>query len=398
MMTTERARRTLAQTTAADQVLRTAIRVYVGAYVQRDGQQHAAHAFGVSRTTLWRCLARGHLGRALPRAVLAPVGGSVAALTAATRALAPRVAVRTPALARPPLSDGLEDTLLLLCATPLTTLRELSCRGRVPASTLRDRLAMLTQRGLVDAVSHRLGLLGPHPQRRYFPTPAGVTAASAATTDPAAFLHAYPLSRQWFRLLAARLDAVAVLYRVAAVVATADPSGHPVRVDYCRQGPYDVRLTLSGGRTLGLLRHGPLLPTAPDAALADIVAWTEHLLAGPPASHCPTPTPDPAALYPADVRATLPESVRQLTSALAVQLTRADKATLDLLAAWPCCTRQQLAGLLGGVTRHRAGQALRSLLRRALVRADGPRYVLTDDALKYLAHRDRAAVGPTLAQ
>ena len=79
-------------------------------------------------------------------------------------------------------------------------------------------------------------------------------------------------------------------------------------------------------------------------------------------------------------------------------MTRADKETLDLLAAWPRSTRPQLAGLLGGVSRHRAGQALRSLLRRALVRADGPRYVLTDDALKYLAHRDRAAVGPTLAQ
>ena len=369
--------------------------------------------------------------------------------------------------------------MLLLCATPLATVRELSSCGRIPASTLRDRLAALAQRGLVDAVSHRLGLLGPHPQRRYFPTPAGLTAAGAATADPAAFLHAYPVSRQWFRLLAARLDAVAVLYHVATLVAAADPSGQPVRVDHCRQGPYDALVTLSGGRSLGLLRQGPLLPTAtlryrlrsleclddderpavtllltyadqatrravralgdprhhrttfvatagellaggaeavvwqqggtgvadhppapiaPDAALADIVAWAERLVARASASHRPTPTPDPDALYPADVRATRPDPARQLAAALTVQLTRADKATLDLLAAWPRCTRQQLAGLLGGVTRHRAGQALRSLRRRALVRAEGPRYVLTDDALKYLAHRDRAAVGPTLSQ
>ena len=474
-MTTKRGRRSPVKTAVTDRDRSIAVRAYICAYVQRHGRQHAAQDFGVSRTTLWRCLARGHVGRALPRAVLNPVGGSVAALKAATRALAPHGPARRPA----PLSAGLEDTLLLVCSTPLATVRELSCIGRVPVSTLRDRLATLTQRGLVDSVPHRLGLLGPHPQHRYFPGPAGLTAASAATTDPAAFLHAYPLSRQWFRLLAARLDAVAVLYHVATLVATADPSGQPVRVDHCRQGPYDALVTLSGGRSLGLLRQGPMLPTAtlryrlrslerlrdderptvtllltyadqatrrairalgdprhhrttfvatagelltggaqvvvwqqggtgfadhppvaiaPDASLADIVAWTERLLAGASASHCPTPTPDPDALYPPDMRATRPDPARQLALALAVQLTRADKATLDLLAAWPLCTRPQLAGLLGGVTRHRAGQALRSLLRRGLVCAEGPQYVLTDDALKYLAHRDRAAVGPTLAQ
>ena len=199
-MTTKRARCTRTQATTTDQDLSTAIRAYVRAYVQRHGQQHAAHVFGVSRTTLWRCLARGHLGRALPRAVLDPVGGSVAALQAATRALAPPVPSLRPAPV--PLSAGLEDTLLLLCAAPLATVRELSSFGRIPASTLRDRLTTLTQRGLVDSVPHRLGLLGPHPQRRYFPTPAGLTTASAATSDPAAFLHAYPVSRQWFRLLA----------------------------------------------------------------------------------------------------------------------------------------------------------------------------------------------------
>lgn len=478
-MTTERGSRTLVKAAVTDCALGTAIRAYVRAYVQRYGRRQAAHAFGVSRYTLWRCLARGHLGRALPRAILDTVGGSVAALEAATWALMAPVPAQRPAPARCPLPAGLEDTLLLLCATPLATVRELSCCGRIPASTLRDRLATLAQRGLVGSVPHRLGLLGPHPQRRYFPTPAGLTAASAATADPAAFLHAYPVSRQWFRLLAARLDAVAVLYHVAALVAAADPSGQPVRVDHCRQGPYDALVTLSGGRSMGLLRQGPLLPTAtlryrlhslerlrdderptvtllltyadqatrrairaigdplhhrttfvatagellaggaaavvwqqggtgiadhppapiaPDAALADIVAWTECRLAGAPVSHRPTPTPDPDALYAADVRATTPDPFRQLATALAVQLTRADKETLDLLAAWPRCTRKQLAGLMGGVTRHRAGQALRSLLRRGLVRAEGPRYVLTDDALKYLAHRDRAAVGPTLAQ
>ena len=270
MVTTEHGSLTLAETAATDRDLSTAIRAYVRAYVHRHGRQQAAQAFGVSRTTLWRCLARGHVGRALPRAVLATVGGSVAALRAATRSLAPHDPSLRPAPA--PLSAGLEDTLLLLCATPLVTVRELSCVGQIPASTLRDRLATLAQRGLVASVPHRLGLLGPHPQRRYFPTPAGITAASAATADPAAFLHAYPVSRQWFHLLAARLDAVAVLYHVAALVAVADPHGHPVRVDHCRQGPYDALLTLSGAAPWACCARGQCCP--PPTCATACAAWS----------------------------------------------------------------------------------------------------------------------------
>ena len=74
----------------------------------------------------------------------------------------------------------------------------------------------------------------------------------------------------------------------------------------------------------------------------------------------------------------MPEPSSQLASAHSVQLTRADKDVLDLLAAWPFCTRGQLAGLMGGVTRRR-GQVLRSLMDRSLVRSDGPLHVLTDD-------------------
>ena len=69
---------------------------------------------------------------------------------------------------------------------------------------------------------------------------------------------------------------------------------------------------------------------------------------------------------------------------------------LDLLAAWPLCTRAQLAGLMGGVTLRRVDQALRSLMHRSLVRSDGPLHVLTDEGQRYLARRDRAAVGLTL--
>ena len=52
----------------------------------------------------------------------------------------------------------------------------------------------------------------------------------------------------------------------------------------------------------------------------------------------------------------MPEPTEQLTSTLPVQLTRAEKDALDLLAAWPLCTREQLAGLMGGVTLRRVNQ------------------------------------------
>ena len=354
---------------------------------------------------------------------------------------------------------------------------ELSRLGRIPASTLRERLKKLTGRGLVDSATHHLSVLGTRPQRRYFPTEKGVTAGGIATKGRAHMLRAYPVSRQWFRLLAERLDAIAVLYRVAAMVADADTHTEPVRVDHYRRGPYDMLLTLSGGRSIGLIRQGQVLSTAnlryrirsierldssdrpfvtlvlthadqatrrairalgdpsehhrtfvategellagdhrgdvwqqcgtglgddppvqafPDVSLTDILAWMERLLDSPYSFLRDNPKPNPGSLYPSGVQAAMPEPTQQRTSVLGVQLTRADRDALDLLAAWPLCTREQLAGLMGGVTLRRANQVLRSLSQRSLVRADGPLHMLTDDGLTYLARRGRAAVGLTL--
>ena len=104
------------------------------------------------------------------------------------------------------------------------------------------------------------------------------------------------------------------------------------------------------------------------------------------------PEPDPDSLYPTHLRAAMPDPSEQVKSSLAVQLTRAEKEALDLLAAWPLCTTGQLAGLVGGVTRHRANQVLRSLADRSLVHSENQRHVLRDEGLRYPARRDRPAV------
>ena len=476
MIVTEPRTRPLNGTTQAGPRLERAIRDYVRAYERRHGQRKTAEDLGVSRHTLWRFLERGHVGRAVPSAVLNAVGGSVTALEAATLEIVIDLEGLRPDPALRPLREGLEEVLLLLCATPLATVEDLSRFGRVPASTLRDRLEKLTERGIVDSVPHHLSVLGTRPKRRFFPTEKGVTAAGAATKGREHMLRAYPVSKQWLRLLAERLDAVAVLHRIAAMVADADPHKDPVRVDHYRNGPYDMLLTMSGGRSIGLVRQGPALPTSrlryrlrsierldssetpfvtlvlthadqatrrairslgdptehrrtfvvtegellagdhtgvvwqrcgsgvgeavridADASLAGILALAERLLDTSYPFLRERPKPKPSTLYPSNVQASMPEpSDEQLKPALSVQLVRAEKDALDLLSAWPLCTREQLAGLMGGVTLRRVNQVLRSLARHGLVRSDEPLHMLTDEGLTYLARGDRAAVGLTL--
>ena len=448
---------------------------YVRTYVLWHGQAKAVDKFGVSRYTLWRFLERGRLGKSLPRAVIEAVGDDPDVINAATWAMTAVRRVRRRAAANPkPLAETLEDTLRLLCAAPLTTVEELSAFGRIPATTLRRRLAKLTQTGLVDSVAHHLNALGTNPKQRHFPTVKGIEAAARVEHGVERFLSEYPVSREWLRILTDRLDAVAVLYHVAAMIANADPERQPVRVDHHRQGPYDLLITLSQGRSLGIVRQGPMLSSAnlryrirtleqlrtrqrPTATLvlthADqatrrafrtlgnpmehrrtFVATEGELLAGDaqaqvwqqcgsdnrpflPEAISPDvsldaimdwlarrarhatgdrPRPDPEELYPERLRALMPRPTEQVKSSLAVRLTRAEKQALDLLAAWPLCNTDQLAGLMGGVTRRRANQVIRSLTQQGLIRAEGESHVLTDEGLTRLARRDRASVGQVL--
>ena len=243
--------------------LDSAIRGYVRTYALWHGRAKAAETFGVSRHTLWRCLERGRLGKSLPRAVVKAVGDNPDAIEAATWAMTASRQIRRRASGRKqPLAETLEDALRLLCAAPLATAGELSSFGRVPATTLRRRLAKLAGLGLVDSGPHHLGALGPNPKLRHFPTERGIEAAAGVEHGTARFLSEYPVSREWFRLLAERLDAVAVLYHAAALIARADPQGQPVRVDHHRQGPYDLLITLSEGRSLGIVRQGAVLSSA----------------------------------------------------------------------------------------------------------------------------------------
>ena len=467
--------RTLNGTTRAAPRLRRTVRGYVRTRVRLHGQGKTAETLGVSRHTLWQFLEQGRARRTLRRPELGRRerrGDQRSHVRAHDRPRGPA----TGACAALP-APGHREGTPAAGATPLATVEDLSRFGRVPASTLRDWLKKLTERGLVGSVPHHLSVLGTRPKRRYFPTEKGVVAGAMATKGESHMLRSYPVSKQWLRLLAKRLDAVAVLHRVAAMVADADPHGDQVRVDHYRNGPYDMLLTLTGGRSIGVIRQGPTLPTSrlryhlrsierlyssdrpfvtlvlthadqvtrravrslgdpsehgrtfvvtegellagdhtgvvwhrcgsglgldptvrldPDASLAGILTHAEGLLDTSYSFLRGRPKPRPNTLYPSGVQATMPEPTQQLKPALSVQLSRAEKDALDMLAAWPLCTREQLAGLMGGVTLRRVNQVLRSLSQHDLVRSDELLHMLTDDGLTYLARRDRAAVGLTL--
>ena len=190
--TTSNLTRNLNRQVAADDPLTVAIRDYIDAYVYRRGHKRTTEAFGVSRHTLWRFLRKGQLGRSLPKAVLSAVGETVDALEEATQKLvegppSPQFGVT---LRR--LTEELDDTLRLVCATPLATAKALARLGRIPASTLKARLMKLTKQGLVNFVSHRLAALGPRPQRRYYPTKRGIVVGGGIEHGTNNFLSEYP--------------------------------------------------------------------------------------------------------------------------------------------------------------------------------------------------------------
>ena len=434
----------------------------------------AATHLDVSRHTLWRFLDRRDAGRAVEQAVIAKFSDNLgridearyAVLAEPTESFDPR---QPDGISRP-----LRQTLLMICSTPLITVEDLSELRHVPQSTLRDRLRTLRSYGYAASVQHRLRQFGSRPQLRWFPTREGVREA-VGDGELIKFLRVRPMSRQWFRLLAERLDSIAVIYRVAAKVATADAHQAPVRVDHYRSGPYDALLTMPDGRSIGIIRQGPMLPPShlryrlrsverlryyeipnatlvlthsdqatrralrlmnrgyhdtfvatearvlssststwvwqrggimdlheafptivPHASLEDVLDALDTHMREPNENRADPAFPVPDLIYDRKAVATMPSPEKQLASSLSVTLPRAEKDMLDVIADWPMSTTDQLAGLLGGVTKRRVNQLLHSLKKKFLIHTDEFGHVLSEKALTYLSRRDRAAVGQIL--
>ncbi len=340
---------------------------------------------------------------------------------------------------------GCEGELLRRLAwTPFLDRLEMARLSGWSRSAVYQAAQSLEHGGLVDSVPHASDLTPP--ARRYCLTAGGLRRlAEDGNTTVDGLLRTRPLSRQWRRILLGRLDALSVLYRLAANVAGA---AGPVDLRLYRAAPLDAALLLPGGRTLGVVRQGPaadrtafakrlwrlgqgplpgavlilvsdevrlrharrLLSGAPvnallaldrDAALSGVDAPVWRSTSGSasldlrqvlewlrPGGEIPQEEPPSRASLPVD----LASDAARVPS---VRLKPAEKRALDLLAGWPWLLQKDMAGLLG-LSEPRVSRLVNSLEGFGLA-ARSPaargRLALTDPGLAYLARRDRASVG-----
>ena len=262
----------------------------------------------------------------------------------------------------------------------------------------------------------------------------------------------YPVSARWRRTLIERLDALAVIYRLAAAVANI---AYPMRLRWYRAAPMDAALLLPGRRTVAVVRQGPAsdrtafakrlwrlwegpLPGAVLLLVSDEVRLrhARRLLAGAPvpallaleSDAARAGGDDPVWRLPTvsaaiDLRAALDRARPGGSLPTEPKLSRAslpwdisadrpgqdlpdymlpsllkspEKRTLDLLSDWPLISRRDLASLLA-VSEQRASQLMTAvegfgLVTRLPGRQTG-RLALTDLGLALLARRDRASLG-----
>ncbi len=342
-----------------------------------------------------------------------------------------------------------------LAAMPFLDYLELAAVSSLYEEAAHVALRSLEQAGLADFVRHASPLTAS--TRRWYATSEGLQLlASENGTGIDRLLRTHPVSAHWRRILLARLDAVAVVYRLASAVA--DAVG-PSRFRWYRAAPLDAAMTLPDGRTVGVIRQGP---TADRTAFSDRVrrlldpeqSRPRALLVLMPdearlrqARRLLVPYSGPAYLALEREAGSLSDEdkVWHGTSALAllslqeimghlrqggampwerptarqslpddgelhrieddddvadhllpVMLKPAEKRMLDCLADWPLITVEDLSGILGlsDSRTWRLAARLTSFDLVAPVRLAGQRrFALSDGGLALLARRDRASVG-----
>ena len=164
-------------------------------------------------------------------------------------------------------------TLRTLAAMPFLDRLELAAAAGLGERTAHNSLAALHGEGLVEFVRHAAPLTAT--TRRWRLTEHGWRRlARRQGIGLRQILDRYPASAHWHRLLLERLDAVAVIYRLASALAAAADSDTPLQFQWYRADPLDAGVALPGGKTLSIIRWGR---TADRAAFADRIGrLTDH--------------------------------------------------------------------------------------------------------------------------
>ena len=345
-----------------------------------------------------------------------------------------------------------------LAAMPFLDRLELAALTGMYEEAGHNALDRLRREGLADSIRHAAPLTPS--TRRWYPTAEGVRRlALEGGTGVERLLRTHPVSARWQRLMLARLDAVAVIYRLASAVAGVEG---PPAFRWYRGLALDAAMVLPGGRTLGIIRQGA---TTDRTAFSDRVRWL-------PDPNQPMPRallglmPDEARLrqsrrllarYPGPVflaleehvanasaddrvwRLTATPAVLSLSEALAhmkpggrlpteppltrlslpgqlsipeelgaipdhllpVVLKPADKRLLDRLSEWPWITADDLGGLLelspSAVSKLTSRLGRLGLVSRVHL-TGRRRLALSRRGLALLARRDRASVSRAIAR
>ena len=154
-------------------------------------------------------------------------------------------------MTQPP-SQGQADLPRLLAQMPFLDRLELAALAGRSRGGVYQAVARLEEAGLIDSVPHGTPLLAP--TRRYYLTQRGLKALALAEVRPVgSLLREYPLSLRWRRTLLERLDAAAIIYRLASALAALD---HPVGFQWKRGLPQDAVVSLPDRRVLAIVRQG----------------------------------------------------------------------------------------------------------------------------------------------
>ena len=144
------------------------------------------------------------------------------------------------------------EALRRLAELPFLDRLELAAVSGWSRGAVYQAVRSLEQGGMACAIPHAAPVVPP--TRRYCLTKAGLDhLADSEGVSLDELLVQYPVSAPWRRILLQRLDAVAVIYRVAAALADA---AHPIGFRWYRAAPADAGVQLPDGRTLAVARMG----------------------------------------------------------------------------------------------------------------------------------------------